>query len=72
MASVIITDELIEAGKSAAGGWTKKQLRLIGQKWPPPLEWKNKVIGRKVDKRKADEFVALKDNYRIVSYRERN
>lgn len=34
----------IEAGKSAKGGWTRKQLALWGIAWPPAKGWKEHLI----------------------------
>jgi len=42
---VTITDELIESGKSAAGGYSKAQLALLGVAWPPISGWKRPIIG---------------------------
>ena len=36
----------IEGGKSAAGGWTRKQLAEWGVPWPPPAGWKDKLLGK--------------------------
>jgi hypothetical protein len=33
------------AGRSPAGGWTKKQLAIWGVPWPPPKGWKRKLTG---------------------------
>ncbi len=57
---VIVTDELIEAGKSERGGWSKAQLALLGVTWPPEFGWKNRVRGRAISKADADRFVALR------------
>lgn len=32
---VTLTNDLIEAGKTANGGWTAAKLKLIGVDWPP-------------------------------------
>lgn len=39
-----ITEEEIEAKKTAAGGWTKKDLEAWGVPWPPPKGWKRQLI----------------------------
>lgn len=36
----MITLKEIEAAKTPAGGWTKKQLAEWGVPWPPPKGWK--------------------------------
>lgn len=39
-----ITEEEIESKKTAAGGWTKKDLEAWGVPWPPPKGWKRQLI----------------------------
>lgn len=59
--TVLITDELIEAGKSARGGWSREQLRLLGIPWPPPAGWKRKVLGARIRADSAEQFIRLRD-----------
>lgn len=40
------TAEEIEQARTAAGGWTKKQLAEWGVGWPPPKGWKKELIER--------------------------
>lgn len=54
-----ISDHLIKSGQSAKGGWTRKQLQLLGVEWPPKQGWRRRVIGREIDKSAAEEFLAL-------------
>ena len=35
-----LTEEQIEAGRSAKGGWTRAQLAKWGVPWPPPKGWR--------------------------------
>jgi hypothetical protein len=58
-ASVTVTEELLEAGKSANGGWSKEQLALLGVAWPPASGWKNGIVGHRMPKASADKFVQL-------------
>jgi hypothetical protein len=58
--SVSITDELIEAGKSKRGGWSKAQLAILGVPWPPESGWKQKVRGRTISQSEAERFVTLR------------
>jgi len=60
--SLQITDELIEAGKSDRGGWTKAQLAILGVPWPPEAGWKDRVRGRLIPKSEADRFVGLRNS----------
>lgn len=44
-----MTEEEIEAGKSPAGGFTRKQLEAWGVPWPPRKGWKEDLLnGRPV------------------------
>jgi hypothetical protein len=61
---VRLTRELVHAGKSAGGGWSKEQLALIGVPWPPPKGWVGRLEGRRVPGSTAAAFLALKDSHR--------
>jgi hypothetical protein len=39
-----ITEEEIMAKQTPAGGWTKKQLSLWRVPWPPPKNWKKRLL----------------------------
>lgn len=54
----LVTEELLALGRSAAGGWTKAQLALLGVPWPPVTGWKSKVIGSVLTEGDAATFVA--------------
>lgn len=59
-----LTEEIIEAGKSWRGGWSKRQLRLFGiNKFPLVSGWKKMIVGMEVDKKKIDKFLYLKDKH---------
>lgn len=57
---VRVNEELIESGKSEAGGWNSKQLSLLGVSWPPRRGWKKLAIGTCVSKESAEMFVLLR------------
>ena len=40
----LVTKKHIELAKTKNGGWTKKQLEILGISWPPYKGWKNDVI----------------------------
>ena len=40
----LITEEVIDDGRSPAGGWTNAQLRSWGVPIPPPRGWRKKLI----------------------------
>ena len=39
-----ITREEIEAARTPAGGWTRRQLAQWGVPWPPPKGWKARLL----------------------------
>lgn len=41
--SIILSREMIHAGKSCAGGWNKKQLAVLGVDWPPEKGWVDRL-----------------------------
>jgi hypothetical protein len=45
-----LTDAEIEAGKTPAGGFTRKQLAKWGVSWPPPKGWRARLTGRQKSK----------------------
>lgn len=44
MNRVKVTEEEIEAKKTPAGGWTRKDLEAWGVPWPPPKGWKKVLV----------------------------
>lgn len=40
---MVPSDEEIEACKTPAGGWTRKQLAEWGVSWPPLKGWRKKL-----------------------------
>lgn len=56
-----ITYELIEKGASDGGGWTAKQLAILGVSWPPKGGWKERVIGNFISTDDAEMFLSLKN-----------
>jgi hypothetical protein len=52
---------LLESGRGANGGWTKRQLAALGIAWPPKRGWKNFVVGAQISNAEADKFLALAD-----------
>ena len=61
---VTITNEFIESGKTPTAGptsvWNWKQLRLLGVKLPPKKGWKLTVLGKKISKAAAEQFLFLR------------
>ncbi len=44
----LITLEVIEKLKTRAGGWTRRDLALLGVPWPPVSGWKDRIIGNEM------------------------
>jgi hypothetical protein len=59
-----VTNELLEAAMSAAGGWSRPQLAILGVEWPPVKGWRTAVIGTLLDAEKAATLVSLKDAHK--------
>ena len=61
MTDVILTPELIHAGKSEAGGWNRGQLEAIGIPWSEIRikGWMDRASGRVVTRAAYDMFLAL-------------
>lgn len=59
---VVLTRNLIHAGKSAAGGWNKAQLAAIGIAWSELRHrgWIDRNVGRVVTADEYAEFIELR------------
>jgi len=58
---VKITEEFLVSGLSMRGGYSRRQLELLGVSWPPQKGWKLTVMDRAISDEVAEEFVALSD-----------
>lgn len=58
-AIVRITEEFLASGLSARGGYSRRQLELLGVSWPPPKGWKRSVMDGIITEELAAEFVGL-------------
>jgi hypothetical protein len=56
---VKLTDEWMRAHATRNGGYSKKQLELIGVAWPPITGWRKEISGREIDAAAAEEFAAI-------------
>lgn len=54
-----VTDEWLKRCRTASGGYTAEQLRMLGVAWPPRRGWKRQVIGRRLDDRTVERFEAI-------------
>lgn len=52
-----MTEDILSAARSAAGGWSKRQLELLGVGWPPAEGWKPSVLGRWFPNHVVAEFL---------------
>lgn len=57
--TVELTDELIRAGESRRGGYSARQLEVLGVSWPPVKGWKRDVIGKQIDAASYRRFLNL-------------
>jgi len=60
---VKLTQEILHAGQSRFGGWSKAQTDLLGIPWPLRHGWKHRIIGEMIDAGVVAEFVRLKDKH---------
>jgi hypothetical protein len=58
--TVVLTGEMIDRGQSDAGGWSRRQLVLIGVEWPPRKGWKRDAIGRRIQVDAYLQFLKLR------------
>jgi hypothetical protein len=54
---VRVTEDFLLAARSARGGWTSEQLRILGVDWPPVKGWKRLAIGRTLTAQEARDFL---------------
>lgn len=57
---IVLTAPMIEAGRSARGGFTRDQLACLGVAWPPAKGWKKAVAGAEVRQKDYAQFLALR------------
>jgi len=62
---VVVSADLLEAGMSAKGGWSKAQLELLGVAWPPAKGWKQAILGTTIPAASAEAFVRLVGRQRL-------
>jgi hypothetical protein len=55
-----VTPKFITDGQSLRGGWTKRQLEILGLVWPPKPGWRQRVVGLEIADELAKEFLSLK------------
>ena len=63
--TVVIDADLLAAGLSDRNGYSKAQRKLLPLKvvWPPKKNDVQRLIGKRISKKKADKFVELKNKH---------
>lgn len=56
---MILTREMVLAGRSKRGGWTRAQLKTLGVAWPPRQGWLDALSGTEVSEAVYERFMAL-------------
>lgn len=64
----LVTFELIDAGESGNGGWSKAQLECLGLNWPPVKGWQNRIVGKAISIQDRDKFLSLKKGEPAIYY----
>jgi hypothetical protein len=67
---VIITEEILELGKSSNGGWSKYQFSLLGITWGKKglkPGWKDRIIGKEFESSRVEKFITEKDKHIVKS-----
>ena len=52
----VITYEYVHQHKTTNGGWTKKQLEVLGVQWPPRNGWIRSVCGKVLTSQEVAAF----------------
>ncbi len=60
----VVTESWLMQHRTAKGGWTRKQLALVGVPWPLPKHWKKNLVGRVVEKALAVGFETIAEESR--------
>lgn len=68
--TVVVTHDLLKAGKSDRGGWSKLQLMCTGIPWPPPKGWKKSAVGHSISQSDADRFLQLRNGSKPAQKRD--
>lgn len=61
--TVVLTQDILEAGRSRNGGWSDKQLKLLGVQYPLRQGWKRRLSGTRIPQSDAQAFLALKNDH---------
>jgi hypothetical protein len=58
-ANMLLTKEMLAQGASDRGGYSRKQVEILGGSWPHTPGWQKALIGREVSDEAFAEFVKL-------------
>lgn len=61
----VITNQLLNQGKSVRGSWSTAQLAQLGIDITNNSGWLKKSIGKSVTQEQIDNFIALKDSHLV-------
>ena len=56
----VITKIWLESNKTKNGGYSRKQLEVLNQEWPPVKKWTKQVCGMRISEVRKLEFEELK------------
>lgn len=59
---MVITRAFIFDGRSDIGGWTRKQVEVLGISWPLEAGWIDRAAGREIPDHDALTFLSLKNS----------
>lgn len=57
---VMMTQELFDKGKSANGGWNRKQIECLGEQWPQVAGWMTRILAREYPEETIERFLELR------------
>lgn len=61
MKMIRLTEDLLHcAGTNGYVGWNKKQLAVLGIKWPPKKGWLKDLVGAEIEIEKYEQLLALR------------
>jgi hypothetical protein len=54
-----VTKQFIHANRIGTGGWTSRQLHILGESWPPRTGWISRAAKRHITVEEKDEFIEI-------------
>lgn len=56
----LVTEKWLKETSKGQVGWSAAQLDVLGVSWPPPFNWKDKLLGSKITWAQKREFESLR------------